>query len=525
MKETVDKSVQNTEGLIEQNKAKALLGFRTNKIWKKVISISYLIFCVAFAIIAITGERKGQITSYDYWIDKACWGIFALALFCPYIFLSNTKFRDKLPLFKKHSTGASIGGLLIVFVALIVVFGVVDSAHSAEYKADMKNHAYTVISSKDATCETDGEIISSCDYCGKENTEIVAKLGHKMTEITRKEATENEDGQIVNKCSVCGKEETITLEKEATAKTTEKQTELITETTTKKELNSVYSKLTDKQFALLTEMMAKSFYSFSLSKEEHKTVESDSAVMSCLTQIYSYAYDNYFELDPEYKEVFATKHEVVSKISNYETLKENFAIEYYFDNKTQNWVYTINSYSLNKNDVVEYDDKLYIDAEGYLNKGVIVYWLNDGVMEASGEIKDTAYNKEINGTTYAYAVNIEYYDDPYASGWTDGEIILRVNKNFSGKPLYYVNVQDANRKITREEIDFSGTTVWKPLKSSKPSVGTEVYSGITHSKSYVFTIVGIDISSDSMLVSYPSGTTEYKSYSAIMNNEYLFVKL
>ena len=309
------------------------------------------------------------------------------------------------------------------------------------------------------------------------------------------------------------------------SKHTEKQTELITETTTKKELNSVYSKLTDKQFALLTEMMAKSFYSFSLSKEEHKTVESDSAVMSCLTQIYSYAYDHYFELDPEYKEVFATKYEVVSKISNYETLKENFAIEYYFDNKTQNWVYTINSYSLNKNDVVEYDDKLYIDAEGYLNKGVIVYWLNDGVMEASGEIKDTAYNKEINGTTYAYAVNIEYYDDPYASGWTDGEIILRVNKNFSGKPLYYVNVQDANRKIIREEIDFSGSTVWKPLKSSKPSVGTEVYSGITHSKSYVFTIVGIDISSDSMLVSYPSGTTEYKSYSAIMNNEYLFVKL
>lgn len=247
MKETVDKSVQNTESLIEQSKAKALLGFRTNKTWKKVLSIVYLVFCVLFAFYAIIGERKGQVTVYDYWINKASYIVLAFSLFCPYIFLSNTKFRDKLPLFKKHSTGASIGGLLIVFVALIIVFGIVNSAHSAEYKADMKNHAYTVISSKDATCETDGEIISSCDYCGKENTEIVAKLGHNMTEITRKEATENEDGKIVNKCSVCGKEETITLEKltqkkettkatKATEKknesTTRNQTELITEKAT-----------------------------------------------------------------------------------------------------------------------------------------------------------------------------------------------------------------------------------------------------------------------------------------------------
>ncbi len=300
---------------------------------------------------------------------------------------------------------------------------------------------------------------------------------------------------------------------------TDNQTELTTEE--KKELNSIYSKLTDKQFALLTELLAKSFYSFTLTNEE---VESDSSVMSCLTKIYNYAYDNYYELDPEYKEVFATKYDVVTKISNYETLKENFVTDYYFDNATQKWIYTINSYSLNKDDVVIYDDELYIDAEGYLNKGVIVYWLNDGIMEAAGEIKDIAYNKKVNGTTFVYAINIDYYDDPDSSGWTDGEIFLKSNKKYTGKPLYYVDVTDVNRNIIREEIDFSGSTVWKPLKKSKPSVGTEVYTGISNSKSYVFTIVGIDITSDSMLVKYPSGSTEYKSYSAIMNNEYLYIK-
>ena len=119
----------------------------------------------------------------------------------------------KLPLFRKHSIRASVGGLLIVFVALLIVFGVVDSAHSLEYKADMKNHAYDVVSSKEATCEADGEVIYYCEYCGKESTEIIAKLGHSMSEVARKEATENAEGQIINKCSVCGKEETIALEK------------------------------------------------------------------------------------------------------------------------------------------------------------------------------------------------------------------------------------------------------------------------------------------------------------------------
>ena len=76
--------------------------------------------------------------------------------------------------------------------------------------------------------------MKKCEYCGKETTETIAKLGHNMTEVTRKEATENTEGQIINKCSVCGKEETITLEKltqKVITNSTEKQTELIAKKT------------------------------------------------------------------------------------------------------------------------------------------------------------------------------------------------------------------------------------------------------------------------------------------------------
>lgn len=209
-----------------------LLGFRTNKTWKKILSITYLVFCALFVIVAITEKRKGQITAYDFWIDKATWFVLLITAVSPYIFLSDTKFRDKLPLFGKRSKGASVAGMLIAVFSLFLIYGAVYSAHSAEYKADMKNHAYVVVSAEDADCENGGEILKRCEYCEDEITETVEKLGHSMTEVSRKEATAKEGGYIVNKCTVCGKEETVVLEKLIQ---NESDSNAVTEVTTKEE--------------------------------------------------------------------------------------------------------------------------------------------------------------------------------------------------------------------------------------------------------------------------------------------------
>lgn len=232
MEENFGKDVQINDELKEQNKSKALLGFRTDKAWKKIISVVYLVFCVAFAVFTIFEGRKGQITLFDYLINKISGVVLTLALFSPYILLSNTKLRDKLPLFKKHSAGASTCGMMIVLLVLFVVFGGVDFAHSSEYKADMADHAYVEVSSKAATCENDGEIQYRCEYCGKDSVETVAKLGHDMVEVTRIEATENEGGQIVNKCSSCGKEETVTLDLSLANDNVTEETEVIADNTT-----------------------------------------------------------------------------------------------------------------------------------------------------------------------------------------------------------------------------------------------------------------------------------------------------
>lgn len=288
--------------------------------------------------------------------------------------------------------------------------------------------------------------------------------------------------------------------------------------------SSIYTELSDEEFAFLTELVAKSFYSLTLSMDDYEAMREASAVSDCLEEILVYAGNNYFEIDPEYKAAFAVRYDSVAAIPNFDQLTENFMIDRYWDAETGEWSTQITSYSLNPNDVVEYDNTLYIDAEGYLQKGVTVYRENDGKMEEAGEIKDIAFDKEINGVTYPYALNVEFFGDPDGSGWRDGEHFLTFNKQLCGKPAYYVEAIDANRSVKKQIIDYSGDIRWKPLDERNAKNGTAVYFGATAVKSPIFTIIEVDPSNDVMKVEYPSGSVETKSFSAMLNNGYLYVK-
>lgn len=274
--------------------------------------------------------------------------------------------------------------------------------------------------------------------------------------------------------------------------------------------DSIYSKLSDEQFSQLTELVVESFYTFTLSDEAYNSV--DEETMNCLTSIYNYAYDHNFEIDPDYKAAFETRIDVVMGIPNYDQLEKNFTVGMAIDFASGQWNKTITPYTLDPNDVVKMDGRIYIDAEGYLDVGVKVYWEgDDGKMEEAGEIKDIAYNREINGTEYAYALNVEYFDDPYSSGWRDGEGFLTTSKRFNGKPMYYVDALDPNRLIKKETIDYSGSIQWIPFTKERAEVGMEVYLGALSAKTYMFTIVKVDPANDTLTVKYPSGSVEAKS--------------
>lgn len=227
-----------------------LLGFRTNKIWKKIVSILYLIFCFIYLLGVIGTEKYVNITNHDFIISQICDSLIFVIMITPYIFLSNTKFRNILPLFKKHSIGASTIGLIIVTIIIGVISGIIDASHSEEFLNDRENHAYSEtvteatcekvgeikrfceycgisetesipklnhkkieISKTEPSCENAGEIIEQCELCNKEFKESLKALGHKMAEISRKDATETTEGEIIEECTVCGKQKKTFLEK------------------------------------------------------------------------------------------------------------------------------------------------------------------------------------------------------------------------------------------------------------------------------------------------------------------------
>lgn len=192
----------------DTKKQGVLLGFRSNKGWKKVLSCIYLGFCGIMLFATCLGGRAGKITVYDFLIDKLWNLLYVLLLLSPHIFLSNTKLREVLPLFKKRKAGASFLGMIVVFFAMVIICGVVNSMHSQEYLADMENHAYVVVSEEGASCISEGVAKLKCDYCGLESEETIPAAGHKLSEQSRIEPNCTTAGSIVSKCEVCGEEMT-----------------------------------------------------------------------------------------------------------------------------------------------------------------------------------------------------------------------------------------------------------------------------------------------------------------------------
>lgn len=181
-----------------------LLGFRSNKGWKKFLSVAYLVVCGLLAFSAITGSRAGQITTYDFLVDKAWKMTIVLLFLSPYIFLSNTRFRDIIPLFKRRNAGLSFVGMLIVVFAIAFIGGGITSMHSEEYQADMENHAYVVVTSEGSNCTSEVVASLKCEYCGKETEEAIPPSGHKLNEQSRVDPDCVTAGSITSTCGNCG---------------------------------------------------------------------------------------------------------------------------------------------------------------------------------------------------------------------------------------------------------------------------------------------------------------------------------
>lgn len=104
-------------GIANQKKPKSIWGyipgFRTGKIWKKVVAvIGYL--CMAFLLWAILSVEDNKIGNF---LSLASITIF------PFVILTNVGgIRDKLPLFRKHKLVMNILGVMATVFASLVLF-------------------------------------------------------------------------------------------------------------------------------------------------------------------------------------------------------------------------------------------------------------------------------------------------------------------------------------------------------------------------------------------------------------------
>ena len=178
-------------------KGHKLFGFRSNKWYKKTLSIMYMIITGLFAI--------GGISTINSVNDAVTTTGILLGMLAPYIFLSNFKYRKYIPLFKKHRAGLSFLGMICVYIIISIVFSLLNPATHCE-------HEWVEVESKQATCTEQGYKKSHCDLCDSDNTDY-SEVEHQWVEVENKQATCSEDGYIKKHCDLCNADNTETISK------------------------------------------------------------------------------------------------------------------------------------------------------------------------------------------------------------------------------------------------------------------------------------------------------------------------
>ena len=99
-------------------KKNKLLGFRSGKLYKKIFSVSYIVVAALLSVVLIF--------TIESTLDALVAAEFAVSLFVPYVFLSDYKLRDCLPLFKKHKAGYSLLGMICVYLFINILFTLIN---------------------------------------------------------------------------------------------------------------------------------------------------------------------------------------------------------------------------------------------------------------------------------------------------------------------------------------------------------------------------------------------------------------
>lgn len=117
-------TVANEKEKDTPNKKGKLLGFRTGKPWKSVVSVLYLAVLAIFLFFVAILDFKTTEGVSDIGSKIMMFLVFA-TFGSPYIVLSDFKWRDKIPYFKNRTILSAFIEFVIIFVVIFLIIAAI----------------------------------------------------------------------------------------------------------------------------------------------------------------------------------------------------------------------------------------------------------------------------------------------------------------------------------------------------------------------------------------------------------------
>lgn len=111
-----------------------LFGFRSGTPWKSGLALVYYVALLVFFVTASITPPLVEADSRDALLFKLSSLVLFLWLASPAVFLSDTRFRRYLPLFKARQGSKSLIGMFLVSLLFLNMFVQIERLHSQEYQ-------------------------------------------------------------------------------------------------------------------------------------------------------------------------------------------------------------------------------------------------------------------------------------------------------------------------------------------------------------------------------------------------------
>ncbi len=118
----------------KKEKLVKLLGFRSGVPYKKILAVLYYLFCLLALVGAVVTPPFIEAGVRDQIVWKISLLVIVVGLLTPAIFLSDTKLKKNLPFLNQDSFMGTIVGMGLVFIIFTIIFSMVSSWHTPDYK-------------------------------------------------------------------------------------------------------------------------------------------------------------------------------------------------------------------------------------------------------------------------------------------------------------------------------------------------------------------------------------------------------